>query len=283
MISVIILTHDERDRLATHLPALLSQQAVDYEVIIVDMYSEDDTTDLLRTMEEEHPQLRHLSLPTNAKDISHERLALHLGMRAAIASRVLLVDADTEIPTEHWLADILQMWSTAHGMILIPTARTRAKRCGDYFTSGHEAWHNRLQLRQAIGYGLFRTGSAIVGLYKDDFLHYSAPASLLALKAGTMDIFVAHTAKGHNPLVLTDMAYFPLRDANPSRRFWSQRHLFDTETSRHLPQRFLRGITYLIHCLCTIHRGSLLYSLQDLCDNIRWCFTSRKTFIKKHY
>lgn len=283
MIAIVILTRDERDRLATHLPVLLSQQGVDYEVIVVDMYSEDDTIGLLQTLEEEYPCLHHLSLPANAKDISHERLALHLGMRAAIASRILLMDADTEVPSDHWLTDIQQSWTADHGMILIPTERTRTKGCSDYFTAGHEAWHNRLLLRQAIGYGLYRAGNAIVGLDKGTFLHYNVPAHLLALKTGTMDIFVAHTAAKQNIFVLTDSTLFPRRDANPSRHFWAQRRLFDAETIRHLPHRCRRRLTYLLHCLCTIHRGSIPYSLQDICDNIRWCCTGKKAFIKKHY
>ncbi len=283
MIALVILTHTERERLATHLPALLSQQGVDYEIIVVDMHSEDDTIDLLKAMEEEHHCLRHLALPVNAKDISYERLALHLGMRAAIASRVLLLDADTEVPSDHWLVDVLQAWSPDYGMVLVPTMRTRTKNCGDYLTAGHEAWRNSLYLRQSTRHALFRAGNAIVGLEKEMFLRYNAPAGLLALKTGAMDIFVARNAREDNTLVITDPALFPCRDACAGSHFWSQRRLFDAETSRHLSRRPLRGVTYMLHCMCTIHRGSLVYGLQDLYDNIRWCFTSKKTFTKKHY
>lgn len=283
MIAIIILTHDEREKLATHLPSLLSQRGVDYEVIVVDMYSEDDTTVLLQTMEEEYHHLRHLSLPANAKNISYERLALHLGMRAAIASRVMLMDADTEVPSEHWLADVQQMWRPVSRMIIIPTVRTRTNGLNDYFNAGHESWCNRLLLSQSKHYGLFKAGNAIVGMDKEIFLHYNAPARFLALKTGTMDIFVAHTAGRYQLLVVADQTFFPCRDANLNRHFWSQRRLFNVETSRHMPQRHLRVLTYLLHCVCTIHRGSILYGLQDIYDNIRWCFTDKKAFIKRHY
>lgn len=283
MISLIILSHNKRDSLATHLPSLLTQQGAEYEVIVVDMHSEDDTIDMLLAMEEEHDNLRHLSLPANARDISHERLALHLGMRAAITSRVLLLEADTELPSDHWLADALDRWTPEHEMILIPTVRERARLWGDYFTAGHEAWRNLLYLRQA-NVKLFRAGNAVVGLDKGIFLRYNAPARHLALKTGTMDIFMSRTATGHNPLVITEPPLFPRRDAAASTcSSWAQQRVFDAETSRHLSRRFLRGLTYMQHCLCTIHKGALLYCLEDLGDNIRWCLTRKRTFIKKHY
>lgn len=283
MISVIILAHNVREKLAAHLPLLLSQEDVDYEVIVVDMYSEDDTTDLLTNMAEAHACLSHLSLPANAKDISYERLALHLGMRAAISSRILLLDADTKVPSEHWLADVMQEWTPHYDIILIPTVRSRVKHRKDYFTAGHEVWRNRLYLKQAADHGLYRVGNAITGMNKDIFLHSNASARDLALKTGTMDIFVAHTANRGNTMVITDPLLFPCRDACSGSNFWLQQRLFDTETSRHLPQRLLRGITYMWHCLCTIHCGSIPYSLMDLYDKARWCCTGKQTFIKKHY
>ncbi len=283
MVSIVILTHDERRRLAAHLPALLSQQGVDYEVIVVDMHSKDGTDSLLQNLEETYPTLRHLSLPTNSRDISQEMLALHLGIRTAVSSQVLLLDADTQVPSEHWLADVLHLWHRDYDTILIPTVRERTKRWGDYFTAGHEAWHNTLLLRQATRHGLFRAGNAVVGISKDAFLHHQATAELLALKTGTLDIFVARTANRHKALCITDTALYPCKDANPRGYVWAQRRLYNVETSRHFPRRFLRRLTYIQHCLCTIHRGSLMYSLQDWYDKIRWRFTSKKAFIKKHY
>ncbi len=282
MVSILILTHDEGKQLEAHLPALLSQQGADYEVIVVDMHSEDDTVSTLQVLEEQHKHLRHLSMPTS-KDISQERLALHLGMRAAVASRVLLMDADTYVPSDHWLCDVLHAWPTESEMLLIPTKRERAKAWRDYFSAGHEAWHNRLFVRQVSKHGLYRMGNAIVALKKDTFLRAVTPANLLALKTGTMDIYVANTANQSNTTCITDTELHPCRDANPSSHWWSQRRLFEEETSRHFPRRLLRNLTYLQHSFCTLHRGALLYSLQDLYTRIRWRFTSKRAFIKKHY
>ncbi len=283
MISLLIIAHEEHEKLSLHLPALLSQEGAVYEVVVVDMNSEDDTLVLLKSLEEHYPHLQHLSLPVSARDISRERLALHLGMRAAKFSHVLVLNAGIEAPSPHWLADIENRWRTDCDIMLIPTQRTRSKRLGDYFTAGHEAWRNKLYQRQALRKNIFRAGTAIVGLNKEIFLTHNSPAQHLALKTGTLDIFVSHVANRYNTILLDEKELFPIKDNDNNLYLWRQRRLFDVETRKHLSRKLIRRLTYMEHCLSTIHKGAIPYSILDIYDYLRWMFTRKNTFIKKHY
>lgn len=283
MISLLIIAHEEHEKLSLHLPALLSQEGAVYEVVVVDMNSEDDTLVLLKSLEEHYPHLQHLSLPVSARDISRERLALHLGMRAAKFSHVLVLNAGIEAPSPHWLADIENRWRTDCDIMLIPTQRTRSKRLGDYFTAGHEAWRNKLHQRQALRKNIFRAGTAIVGLNKEIFLTHNSPAQHLALKTGTLDIFVSHVANRYNTILLDEKELFPIKDNDNNLYLWRQRRLFDVETRKHLSRKLIRHLTYMEHCLSTIHKGAIPYSILDIYDYLRWMFTRKNTFIKKHY
>lgn len=283
MISLLIIAHEEHEKLSLHLPALLSQEGAVYEVVVVDMNSEDDTLVLLKSLEEHYPHLQHLSLPVSARDISRERLALHLGMRAAKFSHVLVLNAGIEAPSPHWLADIENRWRTDCDIMLIPTQRTRSKRLGDYFTAGHEAWRNKLHQRQALRKNIFRAGTAIVGLNKEIFLTHNSPAKHLALKTGALDIFVSHVANRYNTILLDEKELFPIEDNDNNLYLWRQRRLFDVETRKHLSRKLIRRLTYMEHCLSTIHKGAIPYSILDIYDYLRWMFTRKNTFIKKHY
>lgn len=283
MISLLIIAHEEHDKLSLHLPALFDQQGTEFEVVVVDMNSEDETIDLLKSLQETHPQLHYLSMPTSARDISREQLALHLGMRATSFQKVLVLSASIQFTDKNWLASIEKRWRTDCNIMLIPTKRTRSKNFGDYFTAGHEAWHNALHQKQALQNGLYRAGNMTVGLNKEVFLRHSSPASHLALKTGTLDIFISQTANPYNTIILTEKNLLPTTDANKSSHFWSQKRLFYVETNRHLTNRSKRSFIYLLHCLCTIHRGSLFYSILDFYDKLRWMFTKKETFIKQHY
>lgn len=283
MTSLLIIAHEEQEKLSIHLPALLSQEGTEYEVVVVDMNSEDDTLELLKSLEQKHHCIKHLSLPPTARDISRERLALHLGMRATIYGHVLVLNASMEIPSPHWLADIESRWRPDCDIMLIPTMRTRSKKLGDCLTAGHEAWRNRLYRKQALANRLFRSGSAIVGLNKEIFLTHNSPAKHLALKTGTLDIFVSHAASRYNTILLEEEELYPTEDAIKDSRLWRQKRLFDVETRQHLKSCFRRHLTYIAYCFATIHKGSIPYSMLDIYDYLRWMLTRKKTFTKKHY
>lgn len=283
MTTLLIIAHEQCEQLSRHLPTLLSMQGTEYEVVVVDMNSEDGTTDMLTALQEEHQHLHHLSLPVTARDISRERLALHLGMRAATSSRVLVMRPGMEIPGPDWLSSILCRWRPDCHILLIPTKRARTGGMADYFTAGHEAWRNALDRRMAKGHAHYRAGNCVVGLEKEIFLSHSAPAHHLALQTGTLDIFISHESTNYNTILLEEETLFPTEDAVESMLFWKQRKLFDVETRHHLANPALRDFVYLWHVLCTIHRGALPYTLVDFSYYLRWCFTRKKTFIKKHY
>ena len=283
MTSLLIIAHEEQEKLSIHLPALLSQEGTEHEVVVVDMNSEDDTLELLKSLEQKHHCIKHLSLPPTARDISRERLALHLGMRATIYRRVLVLNASMEIPSPHWLADIESRWRPDCDIMLIPTMRTRSKKVGDCLTAGHEAWRNRLYRKQALANRLFRSGSAIVGLNKEIFLTHNSPAKHLALKTGTLDIFVSHAASRYNTILLEEEELYPTEDAIKVSRLWRQKRLFDVETRQHLKSSFRRHLTYIAYCFATIHKGAIAYSMLDIYDYLRWVVTRKKTFTKKHY
>lgn len=283
MTSILIIAHEEQEKLSLHLPTLLSQKGTEYEVIVVDMNSEDETLDLLKSMEKRYPNLHHLSLPITARDISRERLALHLGMRAAIYENVLILNAKMDIQDPHWLADIEDRWRPDCKILLIPTNRARSKNLRDYFTAGHEVWRNGLYRKQARTNRLFRAGASAVGLSKDVFLTCNSPAKHLALKTGTLDIFVSRIANKYSTILLEDKNLFPTEDIIDDSRKWRQKRLFDVETRRHLGRRFMRHFTYMVYCLATIHKGAIPYCMMDICDYFRWLFTRKKTFIKRHY
>ena len=122
-----------------------------------------------------------------------------------------------------------------------------------------------------------------MGLNKDIFLTHNSPAAHLALKTGTLDIFISHAANRYNTILLEDKELYPTEDAIASSRVWRQKRLFDVETRRHLNRRTGRHLSYIAHCLTSIHKGAIPYGIMDLWDRMRWLFTRKRTFIKKHY
>lgn len=287
MISIVIITHEEQNLLELHIPSLMSQQEAEYEVIVVDMGSTDRTIEYLSTQEESFSHLRHICLPGSAKDISRERLALFLGIKEALAQRVLIMTADMAVKDSLWLANVISQWSEEYPYLYIPTIpnskQQKQQRDSYRFSVKHNVWRQGLYLSQAQRHGLFRAGNAIIGFPRQAYLSHETPAQLLALKTGSLDIYMSQVANNNNTAILTSEEYCPILESMHSDRYWRQRRLFEVETGRHLNRRIRRRWSYISYLLRTLMHGSITFCFMDIWDWLRWCCTNKKTFIKKHY
>ena len=82
-LSVILCARNEADNLRKILPAILEQDYPQFEVIVINDASTDETEDVLGFMEEKYPHLYHSFTPDSARYISHKKLALTLGIKAS--------------------------------------------------------------------------------------------------------------------------------------------------------------------------------------------------------
>ena len=80
---MILCARNEADNLRKILPAILEQDYPQFEVIVINDASTDETEDVLGFMEEKYPHLYHSFTPDSARYISHKKLALTLGIKAS--------------------------------------------------------------------------------------------------------------------------------------------------------------------------------------------------------
>jgi len=93
-VSVLLNVRNEQDRIRKILLQLLEQHYVDYEVIVVDDFSEDATSTILGVLAEKYPRLRLSSLSQETR--FSEKLAINLALKAAHADWVIFVTPETE-------------------------------------------------------------------------------------------------------------------------------------------------------------------------------------------
>jgi len=93
-VSVVICARNEYFNLEKNLPAILEQPYPDFEVIVVNDESDDDTVDLLNDMSRKYPNLFVLNTEKNNNFFSGKKFSLSLGIKSAHKEIILLTDAD---------------------------------------------------------------------------------------------------------------------------------------------------------------------------------------------
>ena len=107
-VSVIVCARNEQHNLQTYLHALLRQDYPEYEVIVVNDGSQDDTQYVLEQYALQHPNLYLTFVPCDARVMSSKKLALTIGIKAARYEHVLLTDADCRPESRFWIRAMMQ-------------------------------------------------------------------------------------------------------------------------------------------------------------------------------
>jgi cellulose synthase/poly-beta-1,6-N-acetylglucosamine synthase-like glycosyltransferase len=109
-VSVIVCAHDEEQNLRELIPILLNQNYPDFEVIVVNDRSNDETYDYLLAETKGHPRLKMVNVKDTPSHVNSKKYAITLGIRAAANDWVLLTDADCRPVGSEWIASMSEQF-----------------------------------------------------------------------------------------------------------------------------------------------------------------------------
>lgn len=103
-ISVVISARNESKNLTENLPYILQQDYPDFEVVVVNDCSYDDSEDVLKALKDKYPQLKIVTITEHDRFKTGKKFALTLGIKAAKNEHLLFTDADCKPASTHWVA-----------------------------------------------------------------------------------------------------------------------------------------------------------------------------------
>ena len=227
-VSVVLCAHNESDNLSQYLQALLTQDWPEYEVIVVDDGSEDETRAIVESYMVRDPRLHMTFVPLGARVGSTKKLALTLAAKASQYDYLLLTDADCVPESNRWIAQMMHGFAGNKDIVL---------GFGAYF---YEKGHvNRLVRYDTLLNGLHYLGAALCGhpymgvgrnlAYRKSFFFESGGfTQMMGNYAGDDDLFVNHVATHKNTAVVLSRDSFTWSPAKTTMREWWQqkrRHL----------------------------------------------------------
>ena len=103
-VSVIICARNEEENLRNFLPLIMEQDYPDYEVIVVNDCSEDNSFEVIGKYLEQYPHLRVSTINKDPKFTHNKKFAQFIGIKAAKNEILLFTDADCKPESDKWLA-----------------------------------------------------------------------------------------------------------------------------------------------------------------------------------
>lgn len=250
-VSVVICAKDEEDNLRTFLPKVLKQDYPDFEVVVVNDCSHDESEVLLAKMKQKYTHLRTTTIE-EARGFKHgKKLALTLGIKAAKNEYLVLTDADCIPVSDQWIRLMAGRFSDNKKIVL---------GYGGY--EERKGFLNKLirfdTMFIALTYMTFaKAGVPYMGVgrnlayLKDLFAKNKGFSSHYKLQSGDDDLFVNEVASRKNVDVVLDPNSFTTSIPNETFIHWryqKMRHLTTNHRYKFL-HRFLLGLEPLSRIL----------------------------------
>ena len=102
-VSVVICARNEAGNLKAFLPSVMEQDYPDFEVVVVNDCSEDDSEDVLKAFEKEYSNLKIVTIHKESSVRHSKKMALFIGIKSASHETLVLTDADCQPVSGNWI------------------------------------------------------------------------------------------------------------------------------------------------------------------------------------
>ncbi len=242
-VSVIICARNEATNLKENLPLVLKQEFKEYEVIVVNDHSTDDTSAVLRMLQSEYPHLKVIN-QTNDQLPSGKKAALAAGVAASTSEFLVFTDADCAPAGPNWLVFMADPMFRGKDIVAGYSGYIQQPGMLNTFI-GWETMHTFLQYATYCVAGIpYMAVGRNMACTKAVFLDASRSRIWSRLPSGDDDLLVREAANGNNMTIVSHPGAFtmssPVRDWK-SYRAQKQRHLSTGKYYKPIP-RFLLGV-----------------------------------------
>lgn len=249
-ISVVVCGFNEAENFAYLIPKLLEQNYSQFEIVVVNDQSNDDTKFVLKEWEY-HPKVKIVTITDDIKKRPGKKFALTLGIKAAKYDYLLLTDADCYPKDKTWISAMSAGFSDQKQIVLGYGAYEKQKGLlnklvrFDTFQIALQYFSFSLISKTYMGVG------RNLAYKKSIFFNNKGFASHLHVPSGDDDLFIREVANEHNTTIAIQKESHTLSKPKESLLSWIKqktRH-FSTSSLYSADLKVLLGTYSLSHFL----------------------------------
>lgn len=251
-VSVVIVAHNQADKLQRNLPYILEQDYEDFEVVVVNDASTDDTEDVLKHLELRYNNLRHTFTPMGARHVSHKRLALTIGIKAALNDLILFVEPDSRPSSDRWIKMMSQAVRPQTQIVLGYANHKAEKDRLNRKTRFFNLYHQLHYLTWTFKHKAYRCHPANVAYRKSFFMSHKGFADDVKLADGAIELLVNRHSTRHNTECVISPQAVMLYENYDTPYNWHLARTYYYETRRHFKNVCLYRTCFILK-QCLLH------------------------------
>ena len=217
-VSVVVCARDAYEQLVELIPVLLRQNYPNFEVVVVNDCSDDETEEYLKDLQRSEPRVKPVQLRQHLNFFNGKKFPLSMGIKSASYDLLVLTDADCLPTSDDWLRSVVSCYGDHTDVVvgyspyryskglLNRLIRFDALQCGMLYLSAALAGKPFMGVGRNLSYRkrLFYDNKGFTS-------HYTTPA-------GDDDVFISQVATRRNCRVCLDPENTVT--ATPTTSFW---------------------------------------------------------------
>jgi hypothetical protein len=247
-VSVIICAKNEADNLKQFIPSILNQKYTDFEVILINDASEDDTLEVMESFIRDDGRVKLVNVQNNEAFWGKKKYALTLGIKKAKNPYLLFTDADCAPVSDRWIEKMAANLDPEKSIVL---------GYGGYFKNKSSLLNKLIRfetLFTAIQYFSYaKWGLPYMGVGRNlaytakEFYDQNGFATHLHVRSGDDDLFVNQAATARNTAICFDSEAITRSEPKTNFKSWIRQKRRHVSTAKYYKSKhkLLLGLFYL--------------------------------------
>lgn len=205
-ISVIVCAKNEEENVIKYIPLLAEQDYPEFEIILIDDASSDETLTVFEDFEKQYSNIRLVKVRNNEAFWGNKKYALTLGIKSANKDYLLFTDADCYPTSKNWITAMSSQFTMQKTIVL---GYGGYEKIAGSFLNKIIRFETLLTAVQYFSWA--KMGHPYMGIgrnlaYKKDvFYDVNGFISHIQVRSGDDDLFINEAANGRN----TAISYAP--------------------------------------------------------------------------
>lgn len=231
-VSVVVCARNDSGALQRLIPVLLDQDHRNFELVVVNDRSDDDTWEVLQWMKADHPRLCPVNIQADEKFRYGKKIALGIGVRSAKHPHVLVTDADCMPASRDWISLMAAGFRKDRQIVIGHSPYQRAPG----FTNVLERYDGYAKAVQYISFA--QAGLPYMGVGRNMaftgqlFFGAKGQHRHRQLMSGDDDLFINEVARATNTGAVADGRSYMSTRATPDLATWLRRKRRHYTTAR---------------------------------------------------
>ncbi|WP_055442937.1 glycosyltransferase [Lacinutrix himadriensis] len=233
-VSILICAKNEADNLKKFLPYILNQEYPDFEVVLINDNSHDDTLDIMEDFAAKNNNIKIVNVIPTEAFFGNKKYALTLGIKASKNEFLLFTDADCQPNSKYWLQEMSAHFNQTKTIVLGYGAYTKIKNS---FLNKLIRFETLLTALQYFSYA--KSGIPFMGVgrnlaYKKEvFFNANGFINHMQVRSGDDDLFINQVATNKNTSICFTKESFTISNPKTTFKDWLLQKRRHVSTAKH--------------------------------------------------